>query len=173
MTDFSINKILFGLSDRVKVKPRMEPTAAAATELCKLQRLVDTHFDHRRPFADLIADILPYPDVMSASGDDETDSYVDVDSEDDCHHFAKTARLEMLSPPEWTRKQRHNIIHSGRYAAGQTEELNQFFSINRFPTSSEHFEIGKKLGLSRFQVKKWFQNRRAKERRRLRNSASA
>ena len=184
MTDFSINKILFGSVDSggVTVKNENHPSC---TELAKLQQLVETHFD-RSSFADLVADILPFPDMLltsSCAEDDDTDnSFVDVDSNaseehmsvGSRHHYAMQLEMSRLSPPEWTRRQRHNnMMQSGRYDTKQTQGLNRFFDSNRFPTSSEHLEIGKKLGLSRFQVKKWFQNRRAKERRKLRISTMA
>ena len=180
MTDFSINKILFGSVDsgRVAVKKERYP---CTTELAKLQQLVETHFD-RSSFADLVADILPFPDMLSSCAeDDDTDnSFVDVDSnasEEDMSvgsHYVMQLEMSRLSPPEWTRRQRHNnMMQSGRYDTKQTQGLNRFFDSNRFPTSSEHLEIGRKLGLSRFQVKKWFQNRRAKERRKLRISSMA
>ena len=90
----------------------------------------------------------------------------------DSHSYWKNdLALSRLCPPDWTRRQQHTSLQNGggRYTAAQTHELNRIFDLNRFPTSQNHSEIGKTLKLSRFQVKKWFQNRRAKERRKLRD----
>ena len=53
-----------------------------------------------------------------------------------------------------------------RYNAKQIEVLNGNFASNHNPTSNEFQRIAKETGLDHYQVKKWFQNRRAKQRKR-------
>ena len=52
-----------------------------------------------------------------------------------------------------------------RFNHQQTNELEAMFSMKTYLLPSERRQIAKKLSLSERQVKTWFQNRRAKQRR--------
>ena len=93
--------------------------------------------------------------------------------------------LSKLQPPRWTKQQQPKRINKSedtiarnldvtsknvnsmvRYNEKQIKVLNRNFVINNNPTSSEFYRTAKDTGLDHYQVKKWFQNRRAKERKR-------
>ena len=93
--------------------------------------------------------------------------------------------LSKLQPPKWTKQQQPKRIYKSedtvvsklsvtsrnvnsmmRYNEEQIKVLNRNFVINENPTSSDFHHIAKDTGLDHYQVKKWFQNRRAKERKR-------
>ena len=93
--------------------------------------------------------------------------------------------LSKLQPPKWTKQQQPKRIYKSeatiasklaitsknvssmvRYNEEQIKVLNRNFIINENPTSIEFHRIAKDTGLDHYQVKKWFQNRRAKERKR-------
>ena len=98
----------------------------------------------------------------------------------------KTVRQELsrLDPPKWTKQQQpkrvsklgdHKLSHVLqtnrnasspllRYNSSQIQILHKNFIINRNPLSNEFHRISNETGLDHYQVKKWFQNRRAKER---------
>ena len=99
----------------------------------------------------------------------------------------KTVRQELsrLDPPKWTKQQQpkrvfksedhrlSNVLQTNkavsssllRYNARQIQILNKNFIVNRNPLSNEFHRIANETSLDHYQVKKWFQNRRAKERR--------
>ncbi|KAM3186940.1 hypothetical protein ACTXT7_003345 [Hymenolepis weldensis] len=54
----------------------------------------------------------------------------------------------------------------------QISELEKQFKIRQYLSSNERFKIASSLGLSETQVKTWFQNRRMKEKKDLRNHSS-
>ena len=119
-----------------------------------------------RSFPERMSDILP-----------NEDEFTDLGSEGDSNHGWEASldfiqlEKDRLNPPDWTKKQQTQRYDPGasiRYSEYQTRELNDIFEFNKYPSSMEHSRIGDQIGLSRFQVKKWFQNRRAKERRKLR-----
>lgn len=92
--------------------------------------------------------------------------------------------LSRLDPPKWTKQQQpkrvsklednklSNVLQTNRIASSsllrynsrQIQILHKNFIINRNPLSNEFHRIANETGLDHYQVKKWFQNRRAKER---------
>ena len=93
-----------------------------------------------------------------------------------------TIRHELLKlePPKWTKQQqpkrvfkseeKYNSISNTvtvRYTKNQVNILNTHFLINQHPSSNEFHRIARVTALDHYQVKKWFQNRRAKERKAL------
>ena len=91
--------------------------------------------------------------------------------------------LSKLQPPRWTKQQQPkrvfksedkpwsdksfpNINSSSlvRYNSKQIKTLKVSYFNNKNPTSNEFHLIAEDTGLQHYQVKKWFQNRRAKER---------
>ena len=98
----------------------------------------------------------------------------------------KTVRQELsrLDPPKWTKQQQpkrvskvednrlSHVLQTNRpapssllrYNSRQIQILHKNFIINQNPLSNEFHRISNETGLDHYQVKKWFQNRRAKER---------
>ena len=93
--------------------------------------------------------------------------------------------LSKLQPPRWTKQQQPKRVYKSeennsskislcdsgapplvRYNAKQIKVLNGNFANNQNPTSYEFQRIANETGLDHYQVKKWFQNRRAKQRKR-------
>ena len=84
--------------------------------------------------------------------------------------------LSKLEPPKWTKQQQPKRVYKSeekhnstsftmvRYTKNQVDILNQHFYINENPSSSEFHRIARVANLNHYQVKKWFQNRRAKKR---------
>ena len=85
--------------------------------------------------------------------------------------------LLKLEPPKWTKQQQPKRVYKleekykstsksnmVRYTKNQVNILNEHFCINQNPSSNEFHRISRIAGLNHYQVKKWFQNRRAKER---------
>lgn len=51
-----------------------------------------------------------------------------------------------------------------KYTGPQNEALVRFYGRNKFPTPDHFVQLAKATGLDRYQVKKWFQNRRSRDR---------
>ena len=95
-------------------------------------------------------------------------------------------QLSELRPPRWTRQQQPKRVYKSqkerdfsistsvsasasmvRYNEKQIKILSLNFAKNSIPQSCDFRRIAKETGLDHHQVKKWFQNRRAKERRKM------
>ena len=89
--------------------------------------------------------------------------------------------LSKLQPPRWTKQQQPKRVFKSeekirshksssnssslvRYNLSQIKTLKNSYLHNKNPTSNEFHIIAEDTGLEHYQVKKWFQNRRAKER---------
>ena len=84
--------------------------------------------------------------------------------------------LSKLEPPKWTKQQQPKRVYKSdekhnptsitmvRYSKNQVDILNQHFYTNENPSSNEFHHIANVANLNHYQVKKWFQNRRAKKR---------
>ena len=108
-----------------------------------------------------------------------TDKATKENPPDYCSSTLHNIRNELLKlePPKWTKQQQPKRVYKSeenykstpnstmvRYSKNQVNILNKHFYMNQNPSSTEFHHISRIAGLNHYQVKKWFQNRRAKER---------
>ena len=79
----------------------------------------------------------------------------------------KAAR-SALTPPEWSKRQQGHRqgVQRQRYPADKTDKLVKRYQESRYVTRDEMDQLADETGLTRQQVKVWFQNCRLKERKR-------
>ena len=78
------------------------------------------------------------------------------------------AARSALTPPEWSKRQQGHRqgVQRQRYPADKTDKLVKRYQESRYVTRDEMDQLADETGLTRQQVKVWFQNCRLKERKR-------
>ena len=76
------------------------------------------------------------------------------------------AARSALTPPEWSKRQQGHRqgVQRQRYPADKTAQLLKRYRESRYVTREEMDQLAEETGLTRQQVKVWFQNCRLKER---------
>ncbi len=78
-----------------------------------------------------------------------------------------------MPPPDWVFRQHHAVKSVGhrRYTREQTQALQQMLNQSLYVTQEQMETLAETTGLSRQQVKIWFQNQRLKLRKAVAKSA--
>ncbi|RNA24447.1 homeobox Hox-A2-like [Brachionus plicatilis] len=146
------NYYVFGNQQAQTIPP--ETTSQAKEELLKIQNKVNEKLNYTPS--------LEKSELSSAS---ETESNVESNKDNDENLDKNNEKASMATnyPAFFTTQKMSNNTSKLSYTVYQLELLNAIYSDMKYPNSVQKTLIAKLIGITRDQVKIWFQNRRRKD----------